>query len=277
MRYISASKLIFIAASLLVLAFIYSCHKEVNSLKKQDPNKNNLAFRYQEFKNSIRIDQAIIIYDSTSIVDSIDYVKPPSDKYYEWKIMPDNGCATITGQAKYGIAQFAFTCSGNYQISATIYDSATHELVATTDTMQVEVTTEKLPRAQAIDRNDTLNIEPSYVMSSDDLHIFLRFATSKSYDYRSVYSKFVYTSDSSSNKFTFNFSDSLKLPSYPFSFGSDRKEIVQEIIDLRGTKVGVPAKVNIRWLGKEYSGTVMLKDQNNVTYEWDNSGAVKFH
>jgi len=182
------------------------------------------------------------------------------------------------------MTDFIFHCAGNYQLSAKIYnDSTKHVLVGHTDTLEIQVTPDTLYRTQMIQNNDILNITPSIaqIESTDpnnqqsEIYIQLVFTTTNLYEYSTPYIQFDYVTATGPNSYSYQFSDSIRLESFPFAFGNGIKSIVDGAVGLHGLKFGVPAKLTIVWLDTIFEGTVTLLNQNQWTTTWDNSGSVK--
>ena len=281
MKYILSTRSIILITVITIALIASSCQKEAASLDKQNLSNNNLAFLFLA-ENKIRINQAIWVYDSTLIKDSIDFVSPPSDKYYKWEIIPNNGCDSVQGDKNKGIASFIFHCSGTYQLTAKIYDSLTQSLIGTTDTLGINVTLDTLRPTQQIKEDDILNIRPGITkrysdtsLPPDEVWIGLATSSTKRYDNYTPYINFDYTSNINVNDYSYVFKN-VKLNSYPFAFGAyGTTDIVWGGIPLYGLSYGIPANLSITWLGITYTGTVTLLNENRYTFSWDNSGAVK--
>lgn len=297
MKVILHPKSILLAGLCLLIGVISSCRKEVSSPDQGNIQAHDLAFWYEHY-DTIKMDQAVIIYDASLDRDTNGMAIHPIDKYYEWKIAPDNGCAAISGNtrtggdARHGSAQITFTCSGTYQIYANIYDSVTNEMVATTKKVDVVVTTEKLLPKQAIDRQDTLHIFPSVVASwtsppldpekdkPDSVRVLLKLWTSKRYDFG--YTQLEYTSTAATNSLSFTIADSARSVSYPFFSTKEYREAAYVDINLLGIKEGIPTQIAIKWLGKEYFGTMTYTylqscHSYGATLDWNNTGAMVFN
>jgi hypothetical protein len=89
MKYIQSTRRIFLTTVITIALIVSACRKEAISLNKQNSSTNTLAFLLLA-ENKIKINQAITVYDSTVINDSADFASPPSDKYYEWQVIPGN-------------------------------------------------------------------------------------------------------------------------------------------------------------------------------------------
>ena len=255
---------------------IVACKKHVAD-PPDPPGTHLLGFLADRL---IKINQATRIYDSTAIRDSIDYIKPPTSRLYEWKINPAT-YATVWGDTyQNGIANITFTRSGNYQVMANIYDSATHNFLARTNMVEVRVGTEKLFPSYSIYADDVLKISPTYFISSINggpriAGLQLICSTTRTYDYSEPYMVLNYTSTTGNNSYSFVFSDSLTLTSYPFAWEYNFMTQVDQALDLPGFTNGMTVTLNITWLKKVYSGTLTLNGLEH-TINWDNSGAVKF-
>ena len=283
MKYTPSTKKILLTTVITIALIAAACRKEAASLDKQNLSTNNLAFLFLA-ENEIRINQAITVYDSTLIRDSIDFVSPPSDKYYKWEVILDNGCDSVQGDKNKGITSFVFHCSGTYLLTAKIYDSLTQNVIATTDTLEINVTSDTLHPTQPIKEDDILNIRMGIVKSysntsfpPNEVWISLVLSSTKFYNNYTPYINFNYTSNINVNDYSYVFRD-VKLNSYPFAFGAyGTTDIVWGELDLHGLSYGVPANLSITWLGITYSGTVTLLNENQYTFSWNNSGAVKMH
>jgi hypothetical protein len=167
-------------------------------------------------------------------------------------------------------------------ITAKIFDSLTHNLIGSTDTLEINVTTDTLHPIQPIKQDDILNIQTGIVkvysdksLPPDEVNVYLNLLSTESYESYSPYLQFDYISTVSPNNFNYVFSD-IKLTSYPFSPGTyDVTDKVYGWIDLKGLSYGTPANLSITWLGITYRGSLTLLNENQYTVNWDNSGAVK--
>jgi hypothetical protein len=91
-----------------------------------------------------------------------------------------------------------------------------------------------------------------------------------------------YTSSTAPDTFSFTIADSVKLVYYPFLTKRESRGAAYQQIDLPGMKEGVPAKITIDWLGREYSGTItysflQARKRYGLTYQWESTGAVIIH
>ena len=267
-----------------LLVILFSCKKDTDIAEK-----NTLIHHLESDDDmDIKKGQAVEIFDATALSDSVDFVNPPTDKNYEWKAIPDNGCVTFWGKYQNGLADITFHCSGKYQIFANIYDSATQKMIGSTDTVTVEVNNDTLYPNQPIRSDDVLNIRPSIVKSwtdphnpntdpPDEVYISMNYSTTHEYEYNSAYNYIELVTSVTSGNYNFNFSDSVKLRSYPFSNGNNQFSTIQGEIDLKGLSPGIPANLTIEWLGKIYTGKVTLINNNQYAFQWDNTGIIKIN
>ena len=151
---------------LFLLIIFYSCRKDPGVVEKNIP----IHQLDTEDDKVVKKEQAIEIYDATALDDSASFANPPTDKNYQWKVIPDNGCATFWGKYKNGLAYVTFHCPGNYKIFANIYDSTTQNMIASTDTMDIEVKNDILYPGQPVKSDDVLNISPTIVKLWHDPH-----------------------------------------------------------------------------------------------------------
>jgi hypothetical protein len=268
---------------LFVFVCLYSCQKETNSRIKEVVPKHELD---TEDEAVIKVRQAIAVDDGDGFSDSTSYVNPPTDRYYEWHILPNTNCVTLWGNHRYGRAIMTFNCAGRYQVAATIYDSATRKLIAETDTMQIEVTQDTLYRTQALQKDDVLTLQATVAKSiydpnkpattlPNEVFVSMNGITSKRYEYFETELNFASTS--TNGNYSFVFSDSVRLNGYPFARGKGLFYPVQPQIELKGLKIGVPANLSLTWLGKTYTGKVTLVYENHFSIDWDSSGNVKIN
>jgi len=279
MKYINKSIKKLILPITLITIILFSCRKEAI---QRNLGTDNLGFLTERI---IKINQAVLIYDSTEITDSIDFVIPPTDKYYEWKVTPDNQCDSIVGSSNKGIVEFIFHCAGTYLVTANIFDSLTHNLIGNTDTAVVKVTTDTLYTAQHIYADDVLNMRPGIVKTwtaphdpsnspPDEIYIQLVLSTTKLYDYYTPYIQFDYTSNNNTSQYSYVFANAIRLNSYPFAFGYGVKDKVWGTIDLKGLTIGIPVTLSVTWLNITYTGTVTLTSWNQYSFSWNNTGGV---
>lgn len=278
MKYISSIERTLLTTLIITALTTFACRKENMHLNKQG---NHILKFLRPTEDRIRINQAVTVFDSNVIKDSIDFASPPSDKYYEWNVIPNNGCDSFVGDKNKGIIDFAFHCSGTYFLTAKIYDSLTHSLIGTTDTLKINVTSDTLHPTQPIKDGDILNIRPGIAkrysdikLPPDEVWIALILSSTKLYDSYSPYIQFDYLSNINANNNSYVFND-IRLDSYPFAYGTyETTSIIQQQIDLHGLTYGVPKNLNVTWLGITYSGSITLLNENQYSVNWDNSGGV---
>jgi hypothetical protein len=229
----------------------------------------------------IKINQTTTIYDSTAIRDSIDFISPPTSRLYDWKITPATDAITVGGiNYTNGIVNLSFTRSGNYQVMANIYDSATHNFLGRTHTVEVRVGKDTLFPSYSIYADDVLLLSPRFSIGSINggpriAGLQLICSTTRTYDYSYPEVALRYTSTTGNNSYSFVFSDSLTLITYPFATGYNFMSQAEGALDLPGFTSEMTISLNVTWLNKVYSGTITLNAQEH-TINWDNSGAVKF-
>jgi hypothetical protein len=273
---------------LLCLTFFSACKKE--NLRTASV-QGRLAFAVNplgDLDNShiALINQSITIYDSTVIKDSATFASPPAAFFYVWTVSGGSGCFTIGGNHRVGLAQFIFTCPGNYNVYASIYDSTTRAFVGVTDTIQVNVLTETLLPSQPTDPGDTLLITPMFGHSRADTSTVwinqfqLSLLTNKVYR-NGGYSRLDINSVRSGN--TSNNFINPQIPLFSFPYAQPRNaspELVWGSIDVGTLTLGVPATININWLGKNYIGIVTLlnlnmNDPHQTSFVMQTPGAIK--
>lgn len=279
MKRVSSPQISLTIVAMAMTFLMFACRKnDASALITQSRSNDKLAILSNN-ENRIRINQAIEIYDSSQIKDSIDFIFPTPDKYYKWEVIPSTADSIIGDK---GISKFIFKNSGTYLITAKIFDSLTHNLIGSTDTLEINVTTDTLHPIQPIKQDDILNIQTGIVkvysdksLPPDEVNVYLNLLSTESYENYSPYLQFDYISTVSPNNFNYVFSD-IKLTSYPFAPGTyDVTDKVYGWIDLKGLSYGTPANLSITWLGITYRGSITLLNENQYTVNWDNSGAVK--
>ena len=262
----------------LLLITTQSCRKE--SASPDHTAIHKLGFVFLDDK-SIEINQAILVYDSTRIRDSLDFAVTPTDHYYEWSAVSDKGCKIVIS-THLAMTEFIFHCAGVYRLSAKIYNDSTEQVqTGHTDELEIQVTSDTLYPKEAVQKNDTLKVTPGIVTVRTtgqqlvEVYIQMVLSTTQSYKNYTPYIQFDYITTTGPNLYSYQFSDSIRLNSYPFSFGNGTKDVVWGSIDLHGLTYGVPANLSIIWLGHLYEGTITLLNQNQWTMTWDNNGQVK--
>ena len=254
-----------------LLLILSSCHKENHT------GGDHLLGVYTE-ERIIKIHQAIGIYDSTALSDSLDFVDPPVNTIYRWKISPADASATFSDRYKNGRAAIIFEHSGIYKISADIYDSLGLHLTGHTNTIAITRANDTLFPAQAIQPDDGLTIRTTAVgeLGSTITTLQLVLTTVKSYDYGYPYTQFEYTDHSTPGNYSLSFALYSRPPGTPIPLprhGTKSQAFGTLILD--NLTIGVPVNLSITWLGKTYTGTITLLDNRGYTYSWDSSGPIK--
>ncbi|HEY6899060.1 MAG TPA: hypothetical protein VI233_00395 [Puia sp.] len=262
------------------LSLILTIALLICACKKHAADNSEIHLLGFQSDRSIKINQIAIVYDSTILKDSMSRFNPPTTRLYMWKISPDNGAATLGSAYNYGLATLSFSRSGSYQVMADIYDSLTRKLVAHTNTVTVQVGKDTLFPYYRVFPDDVLTIRPGpYNISNGQDFNFtgmqLIYSTTRSYVYSEPYLQPVYAVYRNNNSYSFIFSDSLRLMTYPFVWGYDSGSTVNGVLSLPGFTNGMTIDLNIVWLGKPYTGTIKLTSKD-YSINWDNSGAVKF-
>jgi hypothetical protein len=230
---------------------------------------------------TIKINQAVIIYDSTALNDSLLYADPPVTKLYKWLIVPGDGTYEFSDDYQHGRADIIFHRSGDYLVSANIYDSSGQHYTGHTNSMEISVTSDTLYPALPIDKDDQLVVRWNGFGYNPDscfcnFVIYLLASTTDSYD--CSYWQLQYTSVSS-NGYSYVISDSVYLPSYPFEWGWESTPGPAGVqLSLAGYAPGMAEYLSFTWLGQTYTGTVTITNTTlgpQLVFNWDNSGAVK--
>jgi len=227
-------------------------------MRQQNLNNHNLAF-WEASK--IKINQATIVYDSTGALRDTNSVPvTPPNTYYNWEVIPSNGCDSILGDRNLAIISVAFRCSGTYLVTAKIYDSLTHDFLGSTDTTAITVISDTLHPVQPIKDDDTLNLQVGIEGVDNERWLSLILESTKLYDGGLYpYTQFDYTRSVTQNNYSFIISGAV-LTTYPFLQGTTNK--VVSWIDLKGMSYGVPSTVNIKWLGRTYTLELTLLNEH---------------
>ena len=124
------------------------------------------------------------------------------------------------------------------------------------------------------------NVQPSDpfppTRAPDEVSIGLILETSEQYEYNSSFIEIPTESIISNNSYSYVFSDSVRLVSYPFTSGIGVFSKIQQGITIKGLQFGVPADLSIEWLGKTYTGKITLLNEDEFVIKWNNNGNVKF-
>ena len=268
-----------------LLIILCSCQKDPNVIE-EDISKHLLETEYDRI---VKKEQAINMYDATALDDSASFVNPPTDKYYQWNVVPDDGCLAFWGKYKYGLAH-SYLSLFRYLSDFCTYLRFCFQirLIAATDTLEVEVTQDVLYSSQPIKSDDILNLRPSIAKTWNDPHhpntdppdevfLYLIYSTTEKYEYNAFEKYVEFAPSVGANNYSVIFSDSVKLGSYPFSNANGSFYTVHGRVDLRGLSLGVTANLTIGWLGKTYTGKVTLINKDQYSFEWDNTGSVKIN
>ncbi|RYF89057.1 MAG: hypothetical protein EOO00_10410 [Chitinophagaceae bacterium] len=241
-------------------------------------------------ESTIKMKQGVAFFDKTALNDSLSFVNPPTDKYYEWKAIPDNGCVLFSDDSRHGFAQAVINCAGTYQLFAQVFDSASNSLIAVTDTVTFDVKDDILLPGQPIFSSDVLTIAPSITKGwlvydpsepfptgqADIVDIDLHYTTTASYEYYSGSNEIAISRSETGNNRTFSFGDSVELVQYPYARGIGTFDRIEGIISIKDLQFGVLTNISIVWLGQTYSGTLTLINEDQYSLEWNNNSAVKF-
>jgi hypothetical protein len=262
------------ASFFCALGILISCQKQANTPNTQEKELHKLRF---ESASSGKMNEAFSLYDSTVIYDSASYVNQPKNRIYEWHVMPNNECSQIVGNASWPFVELMFHCPGTYEISANIYDTITHSLVARTEVAKIFVSDETLMPKQKITPGDTLIINPFIRLGypyndTSEFSFYLRLSISTSTVYNGNYS-LEYHSSYGSNHWAFDFSDSINLSTYPFGSAPGA---AQWTIEVSGLRFGIPTGLSFGWLGQTYQGSITLLPHCKYSLDWQNTGLVKF-
>lgn len=224
------------------------------------------------------VHQAVGLYDSTALYDSLLFVQPPTNRIYEWTVLPDSTGVHFSDDYRHGRPAVSFDHSGDYRISATIYDSATNRELARTTWCSVHVTTDTLYPTTAIRKTDQLTITCCSFgtitanTSGLDTVFWLSYATMDNYPEWSTITYGLTTI----NGITVSFSDSTSLSEYPWGLTYEPDEPADGNIYLQSIPVGSTQPFAVVWLDQTYSGTVSRPTPTTLTFTWDNSNPVKF-
>ena len=230
-----------------------------------------------EVSRSVSIHQALFIYDSTALRDSLEFVDPPTGRLYRWTVLPDSMGVHITGDYLHGEPVISFDQSGVYDLSAKIYDSATNKLLAHTKTFTIDVTTDTLYPSSNIPVTDQLTISCySYGHGTNDTAaldygFFLTMVTTNSYGAASV----IPWQLTSSNGIRIAFADTTSLSTWPFNPYGTANLPITTYISVQGIPVDNSEPFSVVWLDHTYSGTISQPLPGSLSFTWDNTGPVK--
>lgn len=247
--------------------------------KSNTVNNTTLHYLGITIDRTVKKGQAVTIYDSTALGDSLDYFYPPTYRTYEWSVIPNDSCVTFQGDYLHGRADIIFHCPGVYKISAIIHDSASLH-IEKTNTVEITVANDTLYPATQIRSNDTLVMHIARETSPVKFtRIFLN--TTSLYDYAYPATQLKYTVDGTGDGYTIKFRDSVYLVTYPFvsphpyALSNDTKSHAIAGINIDDLDLNVPVNLTVTWLGVTYHGTITRENNNAITHVWDNTGAVR--
>lgn len=245
------------------------------SCRKGTPVSASHLLGNQFGDDSVLIDQASEIYDSTALDDSLLFALPPTSRYYRWTVEGDSDEVVISDDYLHGRARFIFKAAGTYPVWAAIFDSASHREIARTNVRSIHVSSDTLFAETAIAGNDQLSLS-CYAMSlsgnvNDDAFL-LEGETNDSYYYSAV---IPYQLGSGGGGITLGFSDSASLPEYPFYFYNGVTSPVQTYFYLSNVPLGSSQPFSVVWLNTTYTGTISRPSAQQLAFTWDNSQPVK--
>ena len=261
----------------ITLAFC-ACHKPS---PPADPNQHYLGIA--TIDRIIKINQAVRVFDSTALSDqdSLAYFNPPTNRIYVWSVTPECNSISYGGDYEHGRADIIFHCPGTYHISAKVYDSLTHHLLATTHPVDIRVLPDTLLPAWPLQAGDTILIRPGRYTLWEHPYTHLDFFTTKKYDYAYPATRLKFTVDTSSDPYSINFTDSVHLTTFPFVALYDRtpeygvKTNAMDITSLPDFPRDVPVHLSVTWLGITYQGSITRVGDWYYITDWDNSGPVR--
>jgi hypothetical protein len=265
--------IILLSASYALMAL--SCRKA-----SVTPATDGLALAYQP-DNTIKLNQAVTIYDSTALNDSLKFVDPPGNRVYHWTMTPADDSAVISGPFyTRGIAVIIFNRPGSYQVVADIDDSTGQHLIGHTKPYTINVTADTLYRALPLQANDQLTLTRNNYLDDNTLSyasgMQFTLSTTDLYDNYPSLSQLDFTTNNGNNENSFVFSDSVYLSSFPFAGPSDAPgQVSGGVITLSGFTPGVTESLSITWLNQTYTGSITETSPFQFTYNWPTNIPVK--
>jgi hypothetical protein len=253
--------------------FLFSLLALISGLAcRKDTHSNSTDLLGSPTDKTIKVNQQIILYDSTTLTDSGLYLHPPANRLYKWTITPADDQAVFTGPYRQGRAEIVLNRSGTYQVQADIYDSLGQHQLGHTNEATIRVTTDTLYQFQALQPDDQLiaYLGTNWAIAPDTSVLPIYFTTTKTYDYASPYTGFII----SGVGYSLNFADSVELNSFPLAYGYGVTAPVGEQLFFEITN-GAPMPLSITWLNKTWSGSVMVSNSGVLSYTWNDSTAVK--
>lgn len=216
-----------------------------------------------------------MLYDSTTLYDSLLFALPPTNRNYRWTVSPDSAAVVLGGDYLHGRALVTFKAAGTYHLSAIIDDSASNTEVARTNTYTIQVQPDTLYPTTAIIPGEQVSISDGGFgvfngrEDGDDYSMELKFTTSGNYYSNS----FIPYAVDSAGGITISFKDSTIFWGYPFYFGEEQPVILT--VNLPYIVVGSTQPLSVVWLGTTYSGTITRTSLTQLNITWNNSGLVK--
>src|SRR5882757_9018153 len=125
-----------VSLTAFLLLTVPACRKESNPGDMATNHKLAL-----QSEGAIKIYQALTVYDLTAELDSSLNRNLPNRDVYKWKVLPGSTPATLTSRFNWTV-DISFSRSGNYRVTANIYDSTGRRLLRHTDTVVIRVTTD---------------------------------------------------------------------------------------------------------------------------------------
>jgi hypothetical protein len=266
-------------AVIILNTVLIACHKESNPSIENDITIDHLNIK----DSGLKINQAAWFFDvdASPLLSTTDSSFRVAGKYYEWRVISSNGCDSLISGTSFdsnegvGSVVAMFHCSGNYQLTANIYDSVTNDLIGTTDTANISVSSDTLFETQVIKPDDVLHITPTdvyqYGLNTDSSYIWLSLKTSALYNY-SQPTILNYLANNDNDNYTYSFMN-LRLTSYPFLYYPQITNTGWGSIELTFYTDSI-RYISIIWLGKKYSGMVEKTDKKFI-FHWDyNDGVI---
>lgn len=223
---------------------------------------------------SIRVNQAITVYDSTALSDSPRYFQPPTNRFYRWTITPADQAAVLSGSYQYGKADIIFNHSGTYEVKADIYDSLDQHLLGHTTQATVSVSADTLFPSEPLQPGDQLTgTALQWSRKHDTAILAINFTTTRSYlsygngtvlQYKTSYT----------NALNIDFSDSAYLSTFPFAYAPPRQAPVTCGL-IYGFIGPDSTQLNINWQGNTYSGTITVDASGVLSLTWNTPGPVQ--
>lgn len=260
-------KLLFLILAVTVVAI--ACKKNSHS-----SDADNALTTYQP--PSIRVNQAITVYDSTALSDSPRYFQPPTNRFYRWTITPADQAAVLSGSYQYGKADIIFNHSGIYEVKADIYDSLDQHLLGHTNQVAVSVSADTLFPSEPLQPGDQLTgTALQWFREHDTAILAINFTTTRSYLNYGDATVLQYNT-SYTNALNIDFSDSAYLSTYPFAYASPRQAPVTG-----GFEYGFigpdSEQLNINWQGNTYSGNITVDANGLLSLTWNTPGPVQIN